>query len=227
MKILLTLFLFVFTFQISFGQEKPTARKIDEFGKLNCEDFWARIDSFHNELLSQPTSIGYAVINRNSQNKDDVKLGLLRRNQTFGLLEKRLGNNRFRVVKKDSEDFSIELWVVPLGAEIPFEFDENWKTDFPQFLKPKVYTRTWENGDICPNVSLISFAEMLLNDKNLSGNIVVFTQTKKQFNQSKKEVLDNFAKNYNIPANRFRTFFINDQPFEGIEYWLVPKKKRH
>ncbi len=44
-------FIILFTaFQICFGQEKPKATLFDEFGKANCEDFWARFDNFFYEL---------------------------------------------------------------------------------------------------------------------------------------------------------------------------------
>ena len=225
-RIILTLFVFLIGLQFSLAQEKPQARKIDHFSKLPCEDFWGRIDGFFNDLQAEPNSIGYAVINRNSQNKDDLEFALRRRNQIFGLLETRLKNDRFRVGKTEAKDFSIELWIVPPGAEVPFSLNEDWTSDFPQILKPKVYSKPWMNDNVCPDLSVITFADMLLNNRNLLGNIVILAPTKKKFSQMKKEVLGDFATKYNLPPNRFRTFFVRQPEIVGIEYWLVPKRRK-
>jgi hypothetical protein len=210
--------------QISLAQEKPQARKVDQFGKLPCDDFKARIDQFSNELIAQPKSVGYAVINRNTQNKDDLALGLRTRNLIFGILESRK-YEPFKVGNREARDFSIELWIVPLGAEVPFSLNEDWTADFPRILKPRVYDKTWLNDGVCPDFSLITFAEMLLNNRNVSGNIVILAPTKKKFSQFEQEILENLAQKYNLPPNRFKTFFVRQPEIVGFEYWLVPKKR--
>ena len=69
-KILLILLILFDSFQICFGQEKPKAELIDEFGNITCEDLIARQDNLIALLQNDPTAVGYVVI---YGKKDDLR----------------------------------------------------------------------------------------------------------------------------------------------------------
>lgn len=63
-KNLFVLIILFVTIQICFGQEKPKAELIDEFGDTSCENLIAGQDFLLSSLQSDPTAVGYAVIYR-------------------------------------------------------------------------------------------------------------------------------------------------------------------
>jgi hypothetical protein len=222
-----SIILFAF-FQTCFGQEKPKAELIDEFGLIGCEGILSRIDNFMVEIMNEPNSIGYAVI----YGKQNKALDSLRYESWIN------GNVRFRgfdvnrlvtIRGKEQENLEIELWRVPAGVEKPFSTESKWNLDLSK-TKPFVFFGDTYYDGICPGNPLATYAELLLANQTARGHIVFQDKTDKNFRNQKKEVLDKLVNYYKIPRHRLKLFYDIDKnyPHEFIntQYWLVPRKKK-
>lgn len=99
---------------------KISARKIDEFGKINSEDRMARLDSFTLEMQNDPTSQGYIIsyggrqgtVGEAQKSTDSAKQYLV----------KQRGLDSSRIVTIDGgfrEESMTELWIVPSSVTPP------------------------------------------------------------------------------------------------------------
>lgn len=243
MKILLTLFLLIFAFQISFGQEKPKAEKIDEFGKIPCCDFSSRMDYLLNQIYFEKSSLnstGYVVI---YSNNEDMRTALAYENKVVGHLAMRLGqlssqqisenkdklqNKIFIIRKKTNEAFRIELWKVEPEAKLSFLRSDEWDLSVINYQKSKLFYTDYFESTCYPSSGNKHFSEILSANQNLRGHIVIFENSQKGFLKTKNEFLAEIVDKYNVPQNRLRTFFvkIDRDAFPYHELWLVPKRRK-
>lgn len=217
-------FLLIFSFTISntFAQEKPKAVLIDNFGLLDCEDIWARMDSFTNTIHSSPDSVGYAVI---YGKRSAVRENLSRERLIAGVLATRgLGNDRFKIIRaKESDEPHTEFWLVPSGADTP-DFEEvKWNLTLPKNQKPFVYyAQNW--NILCPVAKVTEiYAEYLTADPKVRANIAIFAISNAEFQKQKTEFSKDLIEKQKIPASRVRFFFAKVKPnLENYELWLLP-----
>lgn len=115
------------------------ARKFDEMGEVNCEDYKARLDYLAIELQKNPADRAYIIVYGGKYYSDYVYSRKKRRYVNVRLLPQRgealarsrpwkpyLTNNRgidgSRVEVLDGgyrEEPAVELWIVPAGARPP------------------------------------------------------------------------------------------------------------
>ena len=62
MKTRIFSFLLIFSFVISVAAQTKEARKIDEFGSIECEELRARLDNFLSELQNTPQAKGFLIV---------------------------------------------------------------------------------------------------------------------------------------------------------------------
>lgn len=228
MKILLNLFLLILAFQVSSGQEKPKAKIIDEFGKIHCDDFLARMDNLFNDANAEPSSSAYVLIHSNPNNIDNNKNIEMFRGWIFGHVEARnFDNERISVVKTETDNsFKMQFWIVPKGAELPLKFKEV-KPPFSKITKATLYHKdSWENS-ICGSDRFKRYAESLKNDVQLQGNIVIYDSTKKSILETQDYLTKSLIERYKVTRNRFKFFHRKSREIYDVEYWLVPKKNRN
>jgi len=120
-----------FAFSVS-AQEKE-ARKIDEFGKLGCDDYLARMDNAINEASNNPTSTVYILIYEgkemkyNSRKRKDelvnpvsgsakAKIDSIKK---YVSLRKFPIKNFAFIESGFREESAIEIWIVPKGVLPP------------------------------------------------------------------------------------------------------------
>ena len=218
---LVSVILFAF-FQIYFGQEKPKAVLIDEFPAVPCDEFSARTDNFLIELHNNSDSQGYAVIS--GSNKD------LRRMVGYELLTKgtialrNFDKNRIVLVRgEEAENFQIQFWRVPPGAEKPDFKETKWNFVFPPEAKPLIFHDDVSDG-VCPTVPFeMAYTEYLNANPQSRGHIVIYTKSLKKYNKFKREAQILLK---NIPFNHLRFFRVKKEHsnnYATIEYWLVPR----
>ena len=218
----------LFALQICFGQEKPKAELVDEFGKINCEELQARTDGFYqNGLRSNPSSTGYIVIFGNKNNS--LEKYLLEVRFKSAVISQKYEFNRVVFVRgKNNDSTHGQFWLVPAGAEKPNFDEENWDYSLPELNKAvKFHERNWENFDnICPsnrNFSEELYAKLLLGNPGFRGNIVINENSSKNL---KKELLKTFVNKYKIPLNRLKFFYDANGYPDNVEYWIVPPKRK-
>ena len=99
--------------------------KFDEFGDINCEDEYARLDNFAVQLQNEPSAQGYIIFyggRRFRSRLPRVGEAAARAGRLKPYLVSRRGIPAERVVVINGgyrENFSVELWIVPPGAEPP------------------------------------------------------------------------------------------------------------
>lgn len=103
----------------------PEARKIDDFGDINCEDEMARLDNFAVQLNNEPGATGYVIFyggrlyNRRLARRGE---GEARASRIKRYLTENRGIDAGRVVEVNGgyrESWSAELWIAPSGAAAP------------------------------------------------------------------------------------------------------------
>lgn len=220
LKIFLALFILSVSFQISFAQDKPKAILNDEFGKINCEDLLARLDNFFVALQNDPAATGSIIISEKKNNR-----------QSFGYRSMIRGYTKFRrfdssrlIINRseESENLKVQFWLVPAGADLPISSDLGWESPF-SISKPEMFYSEDSDDAICPGDGLIRFSEILTEQTDLRAHFVINTESVKEFNERKKELLNEFKE---IPANRLKFFHVRNKRNSYVEYWLVPQKKK-
>ncbi|HYE13056.1 MAG TPA: hypothetical protein VD968_01290 [Pyrinomonadaceae bacterium] len=101
-------------------REIRRARKIDEYGNIRFNDEKARLDNFAIELQNDPTSQGYLVCYGGRRGREGEAQRRCDRAKDY--LVNTRGIDAGRIVTVDGgfrEDLTVELWLVPSGAEPP------------------------------------------------------------------------------------------------------------
>ena len=222
-------FLFAFlislaAFQFCFSQEKPKAVLIDEFGKVNCEELFTKFHRFTLEVFSEPTSVGYVVIHGK---RSDLQQSDLYRKQIRGYVDS-LSDEKISIMTvkgKDEEFLKTQLWKVPLNADITLSF-EKWNLSTPNFTKSIKFYNDALEGSCSSDDGRITFAELLLENPNLSGHLVIKERTLKEFKETERKLLKRFENKYGVSRNRLKTFYrkVENDFDSDVEYWLVRKK---
>ncbi|MDQ3919889.1 MAG: PKD domain-containing protein, partial [Acidobacteriota bacterium] len=100
---------------------KPqTARKVDEYGNIRFNDEKARLDNFAIELQNDPTSQGYLICYGGRRGRAGEAQARCDRAKNY--LTTTRGIDAGRIMTVDGgyrEDLTVELWVVPSGANPP------------------------------------------------------------------------------------------------------------
>lgn len=96
------------------------AQKYDEFGAINLEDEWARLDNFAIGLQNDPMATGYIIIYGGRKSKKGYAAATIKRMKTYLVRQRRMDAARLKTIDGGlREDPSGELWLVPSGAAPP------------------------------------------------------------------------------------------------------------
>ncbi|MFL6331909.1 MAG: hypothetical protein ACJ754_01040, partial [Pyrinomonadaceae bacterium] len=99
---------------------KPIARKVDEYGNIKFNDEKARLDNYAIELQNDPTAQGYLVCYGGRTGRTGEAQRRCDRAKNY--LVNTRGISADRIVTVDGgfrEELTVELWVVPSGANPP------------------------------------------------------------------------------------------------------------
>ncbi len=98
----------------------PKAQKYDEFGAINLEDEWARLDNFAIGLQNDPMATGYIIIYGGRKSKKGYAATTIKRMKTYLVRQRGMDAERFKTFDGGlREGPSGELWLVPQGAPPP------------------------------------------------------------------------------------------------------------
>ncbi len=223
MRFIILTGLLILSFQVSFGQEKPEAELFDEFGMIDC--CHSNFDVFLSELI-ETNSIGYVVIYKNKNNPVEsyyyevaVKSHFLSRDI----------NHIYFVQGKSEDKTRTELWKIPQGAEKPSFDEEKWDYYFHSKTKPFIFYSDSEVSGICMFFSNLYFQLILNGNTHAYINVVIYSNSQKQFLRKRKELQNNLIRNYDVEQNRLKFFRKpkTNNVLENADYRLVPKKQRN
>ncbi len=100
--------------------EQPKARPFDEIGDVRFNDEKARLDNFAIQLQNEPGSVGYILVYPGRKSKPGAAQRRADRAKDYIVSTRGLSPTRVAtVVGGQREQLTIQLWVVPAGAEPP------------------------------------------------------------------------------------------------------------
>jgi hypothetical protein len=188
---------------VSFGQEVPPARLVDEFPLLiTCGDLVARTDSLAADIQRNPHSSALIFI------ADDSSLST-RAHRTKRIIDSTLQLRgieleRFRIFSVDDNP-SVNFWLAPPGSENPIKNGIEFERDAVDTSEPFIFGFTDELG-ICPTFVPKAFAKLLIDNPGSRGHVVVRTGDDPSVNKFAfaKEWINELVEKQGIPRSRLR-----------------------
>lgn len=212
-----------------YSQDKPKAILVDMFGPVSCEDIWARIDAFFIDLQNRPDARAYINI-QVTNNK--IETGVEIEQAIKGLITlKTFPKTRINFVRSTSpDDFRVEFWSIPPGADLPKFSAAKWDLSFPKNKKPYILSSSSSADGPCPDgeyLNLNVFAEYLTANPKARGNIVIKTSGRKAFRGEKNNLIKIISDKYKISGKRLRFFHVNRRNSyksqnPDVEVWILP-----
>lgn len=235
MKILLTLFLSIFAFQFSFGQEILKAEKVDEFDNRCDESVMARIANFASFKTSYPKTTSLIIFYGNEID-EGKNLSLI---DWYKFYSKGNGFEVSVIRGANQKAGKTEFWIVPEGAETPkpvMEFiPPVYKTKI-RFDKADAFIEPFNTKELQPNHSefgcqlqpnLSEFAKTLLSNNELNGQVVVDNRSRGLASSVAQIIIQKLTETYKVPRNRFRLNFRYKSEFGETQLLFIPKKKHN
>lgn len=225
LKISLLLLILPLYTQICFGQQKA-AVMAGTFQRIQLGELWARIDVFIQQLQQNQESEGYVVIypKKGSTARDLVLQERLAReinNRTYQ--HKDFDEGRVKIIlSKEKGEFVVELWEVPDGAEKPFAVERVWAEKPPDLTKPFIFGTEYIE-DYYSRFAPKRYANLIKNNPNLRGHVVIFNRSGKEGRAEAEEWLKIFTEEYKVPQSRLKIFFGRNKGNPDVEFWLVPE----
>lgn len=215
--------LFILPIPGLYGQNGPTAKLIDQFGPLNCEDVSARSDGFISLVAGRPDSTGYMIIygekNRLFANLVPEQFLLT------AMYWKKIDRKRVVVLRGEEGDYlGVEFWLVPGGAEKPKFKEASWDLTLTPGRKPFLFDSNVERQDeFCrtPYLRLELFSEFLNANPRARGNVVIGAASAKERKTEKTRIAGELAAN-GVALKRIRFFESRDEQPAGVQLWLLP-----
>jgi hypothetical protein len=130
-------------------QALPPLSKFDEFGDINCEEEFARLDYFAIQLQNTPSAQGYIVFYGGRRFRSHLprvgeaaaRAGRLK---PYLVNQRGLPPDRVTVINGGyQESFQIQLWIVPFGSAPP-EPNKTVPASEIKFRKGKVNKRQFQ-----------------------------------------------------------------------------------
>ncbi|HEX3251507.1 MAG TPA: hypothetical protein VHS05_18875 [Pyrinomonadaceae bacterium] len=209
--------------------------KFDEFGQLGHCDVTARLDALAMQLDNQPTAKGAIVSYAPEGDGYGTGKRVLEMIKDYLVNSRGLAEDRIETIyggrNSDKYHSQTELWIVPKGAPLPktekretnvdtfqglyYEGDvyDDFGVDIPAEMGPGI------GGSIDA-----SFADMLHQQKNSTGYIVVYSGedlTPGAWRRVGQSNIDSF-KEFNLEPSRFKLIFGGQQKESRLQYWILP-----
>ena len=225
MKKLIPIILLFFAVSI-FAQEQPKAELVDEFGKVTCEDLSARINNLQIQMSNNPDKTGFVVFKR-GQNPVS-KIHWYRKFLVSSFELRNISMNGLKVVMDEFGDSAGgSFWLLPPGSVEPISHYSKLEDEKIDKTKPFVFDYEDELG-ICPTFVPRLYTDLLKENPKARGHIVVSGGTADERRWFVKSWLETFSKDFQMPANRFRIFYVKarSKGIAGAEFWFVPHKSK-
>ena len=210
----------------SFGQEKPAAILVDEFGKITCENLLARADNLGMQLRSNPLMAGIVEVSGSDNKFADYEIVYLHR-ALIGRFGVNINVKIFRVESKGAP--LTRFWLTPNNADAPFQ-DGKLIASIPFTISHRFYFGG-QTMSPCDNYLAYGFAEVIRSDPRYRGQIVDFNVPTRE-RVSTATHWANFIKNdLKLDRRRVRIYFKNsdnrDYRFGHTEFWIFPEVKNN
>lgn len=217
-----------------FGQEEvlPSAVLVDEFNlRGGCEDGFARMDNFFNELSNNPGDTGVILVLGDSGH---MRRTHIREVQFFNYINfRRFDRSRIEMFKGTTAGEGVaQLWRVPLGASQPeaegkIAVTGSFRLPDEPAAGDLLYSIDHSEGvPGCGEYlfNLKEFSNALKAYPAYSAKIVIPESTTAKYRKKAREITAELA-GYGIPKAKIATVYKKVRPnrmLENTELWFVP-----
>ena len=216
-------------------KSKPVASKIDEFSSLRHCDVGARMDLFAMNLMENPTAVGTMIAYGAPGEGPGTAHDNLERIKDYLVNQRGMAPDRFRAIyggrNDDLTQPRIQFWIVPDGAAPPKpqKFKTNIETFQGLFADYQVgddFGVTLES-DMGPGIGSsvdASFADMIVQQKNATGYVVVYSGDNivpGAWRRIGQDQLD-YLKAFKLDLSRVKLVFGGYQEQTKVQLWLSP-----
>lgn len=210
----------------------PQARIVDEFrtGGSNCEEGFARLDSFFVELNSNPMDTGLIVLYNDTR---DARAASRREKQLRNHFKfRRFDLARVGFIHGEARDKgTTQFWMVPIGAEMPnIATAAEMPAATSAATQPYLYAADYSDGvpGCFGNLyDVEEYAKVLRSEPHSTARIVISQTSQARYRTKVREIVDELAR-YGIPRRRIVTVYKYVRPnrlLELTELWIVPAKR--
>lgn len=215
----------------------PTrAVRFDEFGQVGHCDLGARMDNFAISLQNTPGARAAMIVYGPDGDGPRTGRKVLEMLKDYLVNFRGIAANQIETIyggrNSDLHQSKAELWLVPQGAPLPrpqkhetnietFQglfADEPAADDFGILYFDEV-------GPGIGAASDASFADMLRQQKNAVGYIVVYSGedlTPGAWRKLGQKEIDNFKSAFDLETSRFKLIFGGQEEKTHIQYWILP-----
>jgi hypothetical protein len=208
----------------------PTPRMIDEFrtGGTNCEEGFARLDSFFAELSNNPGDQGLIVIYGDEGSSVAAKSRERQLRNHFKW--RKFPIDRVTILRGvATPQGTTQFWMVPPGAEIPDIEVSAEAVDKPP-TGPYLYAENQLDGIPGCSGNLYDYeeyAKVLHADPASSARIIIRESSRAKYQREVREILRELAA-FGIARRRITAVYKYVRPnlmLEINELWILPGKK--
>jgi hypothetical protein len=223
--------------KINEQEEKPTAKKLDEYGDVQCELFAEILDEYANHLYQEPVSKAYVIIypgrtlpGRTTPHFYSTKAYLM---GNRGIDEKRL----VILNGPEREELKVELWLVPNGATPPQPEESNlsprdkslpikYNVSYPHYPS-EPYVNCCVGNCLLRYPLYDDFANALRKMPDSIGYFILYKGQGDNFINRRKlasELREVMTRKYRIKTQRIKIILAARMvQHETQEMWIVPK----
>ena len=213
-----------------------SARKIDSFGAIACDDAMARLDLFAQELQKDPEAVGYIVVYPERGGLPGTFQSYIDFSRDYLQMTRGISWNRIVTVRGEYRaDLTTELWLVPPGSTLPVttspaqkespfgKFDEGFADYTTSGNKQLLWTY-----DLCPlrAVYFGAFARQLRSEPKSIGRLIIHLEYGKRPNRARvmahllrREMVTDQA----ISPDRIRIVHGKPRKIPTVELWIQPR----
>jgi hypothetical protein len=214
--------------------QPPQPYLVDELrtGGTNCEEGFARLDSFFNELSNDPASSGVIVVYGDTA---DRKAASRRERQLRNHVQlRRFDRSRITFIRGDGrENGTTQFWLVRPGAERPEVPGGIIADSIPLTAAGETLLYAADYIDGVPGCSgnlydLEEFASVLRSNPGMTARIVISESSQPKYRRRSRAVIAELT-GHGIARNRIVTaykYVRAGRLLEVTELWLIPAKRQ-
>lgn len=211
--------------QFCFSQEKPKAELVCKFGAVINDTPQALFDNFHSSVHNT-NSKGYVIVHGT---KDEPLTNYIVERRIKGCFRwsKRSDVDFVFLLGENREEFEVEFWKVPHGADKPAYIEKPRDYKLVGLIEPiKVHMLSIDE-EYCPLYFDMKFySQFLKANSNLVGKIVIYEKTLKSYQREKRKYSRELIKANGVSVQQInfaRGKYYGDP---DAEFWYIPKKKK-
>lgn len=220
---------------VSAQARKPVAQRFDQFGKVGHCDLGARLDNFAIQLMNTPGSQANIIAYGPDGEGPGTGKYFLDLIKDYFVNVRGFKPGRVKTIyggrNADLTQPVIELWIVPKGAASPEpQKHETQLETFQGLFADQAASDNFglyylsEMGPGIPDTTDASFADILHQQKNATGYIVVYSGEDAPpgaWRRIAQSQIDYF-KALKLEANRFKMIFGGHQKETRLQLWISP-----